>query len=113
MNVQRVYVDSFIGEEKDDFDFLQENFPDLLIFPTVSAAMRFASDHVQTNYLCVGQKASHFLSSPHFVNIVENGGLYGFEGIRKLCGLMTQAFHEEKDYRALISQKGLGCESCI
>ena len=31
----------------------------------------------------------------------------------KICGLMEDAYLHEKDTRALISVKGLGCEGCI
>lgn len=111
--VKRIYVDAFIGEEQSDFDYLCENFPDLEIWPTLAAQMRFASDHEKTDYLCIGQKAAHFNSAPHFVNLVENGGLYGYQAITELCRLMADAFDNEKDIRTLIQKKAWGCESCI
>ena len=49
----------------------------------------------------------------HFVNLVEGAGLYGFDGIRKVAGLMIEAWQEEKDPEDLIIRKGWGCESCI
>ena len=48
-----------------------------------------------------------------FVNLVEGAGLYGFDGIRKVAGLMIEAWQEEKDTEDLIIRKGWGCESCI
>ena len=111
--MKRIYVDAFIGEEQSDFDYLCENFPELEIWPTLAAQMRFASDHEKTDYLCIGQKAAHFNSAPHFVNLVENGGLYGYQAITELCRLMADAFDNEKDIRTLIQKKAWGCESCI
>ena len=61
----------------------------------------------------IGQKAAWFTGSRHFVNVVQGGGLYGFDGIRRLAGLMTEAIHEEKDTEDLVIRKGWGCESCI
>ena len=46
------------------------------------------------------------------MNLVEGGGLYGFDGIRRLMELMTEAYAAEQDTR-IIERKGLGCESCI
>ncbi len=112
-NVKRVYADSFTGEEKSDFDYLCQQEPDLEIWPTLDAQMRFASDRKASDYLCIGQKAAHFNTAPHFVNIVENGGLYGYQAITELCRLMLDAFENEKDIRTLIQKKAWGCESCI
>ena len=39
--------------------------------------------------------------------------MYGFDGLRKVAGLMTEAWQEEKDPEDLIIRKGWGCESCI
>ena len=47
------------------------------------------------------------------MNIVEGGGLFGFDGIRRMAGLMEEAFSVERDARDYIQQKGLGCESCL
>ena len=112
-NVRRVYADAFIGEEKEDYEYLCEKHPDLEIWPTLSPQMRFAADHQRSDYLCIGQKAAHFNGAPHFVDIVENGGLYGYQAVTKLCELMEDAFINEKDIRERISKKAWGCESCI
>ena len=50
---------------------------------------------------------------PYFVNMVQGGGLYGFDGIRRTAELMAEAFTEEKDTEDLVVRKGWGCESCI
>ena len=63
--------------------------------------------------LAIGQKAAYFTGTKHFVNIVEGGGLLGFDGIRRMAELMEEAFETERDARDFIQQKGLGCESCL
>ena len=112
-NVTRIYCDVFNGEEKKDFDFLRENYPDIKICSTLNAKMRFYHCDENEKILCIGQKAAYFCGSDYFVNIVSGGGYYGFKGIEKLCGLMTEAFRTPKDRKTVISRKGLGCESCI
>ena len=47
------------------------------------------------------------------VNIVEGGGMYGFDGICRLCARIEEAFLTARDPRNYIQQKGLGCESCL
>ena len=63
--------------------------------------------------LAIGQKAAHYFSTDYFVNIVQNGGYYGFTGISAIAELISEAAVSKKDRRRLISHKGIGCESCI
>ena len=111
--VERLYLDSFSGEERADFEWLREKAPALLLMPTVHPTMGAAPKEDQNTFLALGQKAAYFTGARHFVNLVEGGGLYGFGGIFRLAKEMEEAFLEEKDTRRLIQIKGLGCESCI
>ena len=64
-------------------------------------------------FLAIGQKATYFTGTRHFVNLVENGGLYGFRGIIKIAHMMVEAFRTEKNPRDFIEIKALGCtENC-
>ena len=63
--------------------------------------------------LASGQTAAYFTGTRHFVNIVEGGGMYGFDGICRLCARIEEAFLTARDPRNYIQQKGLGCESCL
>ncbi len=112
-SVIRVYADSFIPDEEEDFRWLQAHNPQLMIYSTIHVKMRVLPRIIETKVLAIGQKAAYFTGTPYFVNMVEGGGLYGFSGICKMAELMTEAFLEEKDTEDLIKRKGLGCESCI
>jgi hypothetical protein len=111
MKVERVYLDVVIPEEKPAFEWLQANHPQLLVYPTVHAAMRFHRE--SGKFLAIGQKAAHFCNTPHFVNVVEGGGMLGFQGVRKTLELIRQAYLEEKPLKELIGVKGMGCGGCI
>ena len=63
--------------------------------------------------IAIGQKAAHYFATDYFVNIVQNGGYYGFTGISAIASLIEEAALAPKDRRKLISHKGIGCESCI
>ena len=75
--------------------------------------MRVAPRETAGKTLAVGQKAAYFTGTPYFVNVVEGGGMYGFDGICRMAGLMEEAFSAPKDTRALIQIKGLGCGCCV
>jgi hypothetical protein len=143
MNVTRVYADGIPGGDRAAFDSLQKEHPDLMIYPTVHPGMRFArtanaaargegadennacgergscdadgqkSGRSGVKVLAIGQKAAAFEDTNHFVNVVEGGGMIGYEAVTRTCRLMREAFLEEKDMRGLVQVKGLGCEVCL
>ena len=112
-SVEKVYVDSISGEEKADFLYLQEHYSDLLLYPTVHAGMRFMAKKERTNVLAIGQKAAYFDNTNHFVNVVEGGGMLGYDAVLNTLKLMREAHLEEKNMRGLIQIKGMGCEGCL
>ena len=107
--VEKVYVDAIIGEEKADFMYLQEHYPKLLLYPTVHAGMRFMANKEKTKVLAIGQKAAYFENTNHFVNVVEGGGMLGYDAVLHTLELMREAYQKEKDMRNLIQIKGMGC----
>ena len=129
-NVKRIYLDSFTGEEKQDYEYLKENYPDLELYATVDVKSRFmasssreALDTKDNNnsdnknmtsdkWLAIGQKAAYFLDTDYFVNIVEGGGMFGFEAITDTLKLMRDAYENPKEMRKLVQIKGMGCGSC-
>lgn len=111
--VQSVFLDSIRPEEKEVFFWLKENYPELKLISTVRPEMRVRTRQQSEKILAIGQKAAWFTGSRNFVNMVQGGGLWGFDGIRHTAQLMVEAFHEEKDPEDLIVRKGWGCESCI
>ena len=112
-NVRRVYLDVITGEEKQTLEYLKKAYPRLMLFPTVHASMRFLAEKEPSGYLAIGQKAAHFTNTNHFVNVVEGGGMLGYQAVRKTLELMGQAMMEEKDMRHLIQIKGMCCGGCV
>ena len=111
-NVTSVIADT-AGEETSAFEWLKANRPDLMIYAAANVNMLNFPERPHSKTLAVGQKAAHYFNTDNFVNIVMNGGYYGFSGIEKLAALMTEAYRTPKDRRTLISHKGFGCASCL
>ena len=112
-HVTEIYLDSISPEEKKVFDWMKIHYPELELKATIHAKMRVLPRKTESKVLAIGQKAAWFSGSRNFVNMVQGGGLWGFDGIRKTAELMEEAFLEEKDSEELIVQKGWGCECCI
>ena len=71
-----------------------------------------AENREKKELLAIGPKAAWFEGTEYFVNLIDYGGMWGFDGIQKLAGLMIQAWQEKKDVREIIPLKGWGCD-CI
>ena len=112
MNVWRIYADSVTSGDKNAFFWLKENRPEIEIFATVHPKMRVLSRESTEKTIAIGQKAAYFTGTQNFVNIVEGGGHWGYDGILRLCDEIEDAFLNEKDAKNLIQIKGLGCGCC-
>lgn len=111
--VERVYLDSVTQEEQDDFAWLRENRPELMLIATTQPQLRLKSREPDVPVLALGQIAAWAEGTPWFVNLVEGGGLWGYDGIRTMAKQMVETANTKKDTRDLVPRKGLGCESLI
>ncbi|MBQ8949659.1 MAG: nitrogenase [Eubacterium sp.] len=129
-NVKRIYSDNFPADERDAYERIisretdpevrkqvssEENAGYIKLYPTNEPAMRFAASENSSDsrILAIGQKAAYFTGTQHFVDIVEGGGMFGYDAVKKIAGLMTEAYREKKDTKKIISHKGWGCDSCL
>jgi hypothetical protein len=112
-HVTEIYGDSFLPEERENFEWIQANYPEILISSCSRPKMRFLKRQRPEKVLAIGQKAAYFTGTDYFVNVVEGGGFYGYHGIVQIANLMQEAFYNKKDRKIMIQRKGWGCESCI
>ncbi len=110
MDVESVFVDVFT-ESEEIFEALRRARPELKIYQSVGWNIRRMRRTHTGKTLAVGQKSAYFLDTNYFVNIIENDGMYGYRGIRRLMRLMREAAAAEKPMRELVQIKG-GC-GCV
>lgn len=113
IQVTDIFADAFSKEEAADYAWLREHAPKIRLHPTIHHGMRVFPRGTEEKAVAIGQKAAYFLDTPHFVNIVEGGGLFGYDGICELCRRIREAYDTKKDTKDLVVRKGLGCESCL
>jgi hypothetical protein len=113
IRVRAVYADAILPEEEKALEYLQANAPDLPLRATINFRCRTAprdeAEKEGGSLLAIGQKAAYFSGTKHFVNLIQNGGLWGFSGIVKLCRMAEEAAGTESDVQGIISVKGWGC----
>ncbi len=131
MKVGSLFLDAFNKEEEDEYSWLCENAPEIMIYPVVDPVMRTfkrgtgalggagagefagATGGSGAGVVAIGQKAAYFNGTPYFVNIVEGGALYGYDGIACLMDMIAKAAAVEKDTKDIIPRKAIGCMSVI
>ena len=112
-NVYAVYLDTILPGEKDAFDSLQKEYPELQL----RSAMHFKRGLLPRNdsqkygkVLAIGQMAAYFTDTKYFVNFIENSGLYGYVGLSKLLDWIGESnAAENPDMREIIQIKAWGC----
>ncbi len=118
VKVRTVYADAFIPEERPAFERLRERYPELELCATVHPKMGFlpraaraseAKAGALEKTLAIGQKAAYFCDTPYFVNMLEGGGFWGFDGIVHLAEAICDAVINEKETKKIIQVKGWGC----
>ena len=107
-NVESVFVDVFT-EAREVFEELRNMAPELKIYQSLGWNIRKMKRVHEGKLLAIGQKSAYFMNSSFFVNIIENEGMYGYRGIRRLMELMAEAFETEKPMSELVQIKGWGC----
>ena len=110
INVVTVFIDVFT-ESEDIFRKLRALRPDLKVYQSIGWNIRRMERGYEGKIIGIGQKSAYFHDTDHFVNIVENDGMYGYRGIIRLMELLEDAAVHRKNMRELVQIKGWGC-SC-
>lgn len=111
-NVRYIIADTAAGEEE-AFDALRAADPDITVYSATNVNIMDMPEQKHEPVLAVGQKAAYCFATDNFVNIIVNGGCYGFSGIKKIAGLMKDAYLHPKNRSEVIKLKGWGCASCL
>ena len=113
-HVTQLFTDVIFPEDEANFRWVQEHFGAIELWSTKNADLRLMDRQAHAGkILALGQKAAYFNDTPYFVNFIEGGGLFAYEGIIKLAHLMSEAFLIPKDTRPLVLQKGWGGPCCL
>ncbi|MEE1228273.1 MAG: nitrogenase component 1 [Lachnospiraceae bacterium] len=114
MRVTCVYLDAISLEEEEDYHWLKENHPELILNSIIHVSMRKKEmrEQSQQKVLAVGPKAAYYQDTPYYVNMIEGDGDWGYQGIRHLTKMMREAYRKPKDLKSIVPRKGLGC-ACV
>lgn len=105
-NVQKVYADDVVSFEKESFEWLKENAPQVEI---ISALNHNRINRVEEEQDCIaiGYNAAYIEKSKHVVDLIQDEHMFGYRGIVKLMDMMTKCYLEPMALKEIIEKYGL------
>lgn len=105
-NVGMIATDGVAGHEKANHEGLLKLAPNVLVENPVSHyAVTFP--HEGEPYLCVGFDCGYMTGSKKVVNLMQDEGLYGYDGICRLMDMVKEAYHADADVYTMIKEAKL------
>ena len=105
-NVQKIYADEVASFEKESYEWLKENAPQLKI---ISAINHNRINRVEDEQDCIaiGYNAAYIEKSKHVVDLIQDEHMFGYRGIEKLMEMMTKCYLEPMALKEIIEKYGL------
>ena len=104
--VERVVTGDCPEIDREAFEWLQENAPDVrVIQPEHHNSVRFA-DRLEES-LAIGLDGAYVTGSKYLLDMIDDGGMYGYRGVETLMGRIIDAVSREADLKAVIDSYGL------
>ena len=101
-----VASDSVSAFEKPSFEALKKEDPEVLIEnPMSHNAVKFP--HEGEKYLCIGFDCGYMTGSDRVADLMEDEGMFGFYGTRRLMEMLREAYQNKADVREMIVKAGL------
>ncbi len=99
--VHSIYEQKLIPADKEDFNWLRENRPEIPIYQPQHPKMTTAE---KTNEECVavGYSAGYLSGARHVVDLGGQNGLFGYRGVIKLMEMIKKAASEEADMKKML-----------
>ncbi|MBE6845761.1 MAG: oxidoreductase [Ruminococcus sp.] len=105
-NVSMIASDAIAGHEKSNLAALAEESPHTLVeSPLNHEAVKFPFEGNEC--LCIGFDCGYMTGSEKVVNIMEDEGLFAYDGICKMMDLIAMAYHGKADVQNMIKEAGL------
>lgn len=106
-HVRRMLVQKVIPSDRDSFDRVREQWPELeLVQPQHHRSSCYRQD-LLPDCLAIGYHSGYHTGSRHIVALDGQSGHWGYHGIREIARLMSEASRQESDLKALITAAGL------
>ena len=105
-HVGMIAADGIAGHEKVNHEKLLELVPNVqIINPIHHNAVKFG--HEGDYHLCIGFDCGYMTGSKKVVNLMQDEGLYGYDGICRLMDMLIDAYHGDANVETMIKEAKL------
>lgn len=103
--VKEVFVQELLPVDKDAYEYLCENHPEILISQPRhhKSAVR---DNKDTNMVAIGFEGAYLRQSDYVVDLSGDEGMYGYYGVQRLMKMLEKSIEEKADLRKMIEEYG-------
>ncbi len=105
-HVGMIAADGVSGHEQENHKELLELVPEVQILnPLHHNAVKF--DHEGDHHLCIGFDCGYMTGSTKVANLMQDEGMYGYDGICRLMDMLMEAYHGDADVKTMIKEAKL------
>ncbi len=105
-NVVRIFAQQCIPPDKESYSVITEQHPEIeIIQPHHHNTLKFNKRLPKS--LALGFEAGYISASEYVVNLVNDDGLFGYDGVRRLMNMMSEAVETKADLQKMIKEYGL------
>ena len=100
-NVRRIYSQQVVPSDKENFEWVRENYPEIEILQPQNPKTTFA-EPIEDECIAIGYSAGYLSGAEHVVDIGGQNGLYGYRGLKELLIKVRNAKKERSDLKKIL-----------
>ncbi len=101
LNVKRVYSQQLIPADKEDYEWVMENYPEIEVRQPQNPKAT-VEEKISEDCIAVGYSAGYITGAKHVVDIGGQNGLYGYKGLVELLGRIREAKDKVADLKQIL-----------
>ncbi len=106
-NVESIYQEGLAEFEKESYEWLLENAPQVKIYSAENHNMILRTDTENEERIAIGYNAGYMTEAKYVVDLVFDEKMFGYSGVCLLMEKIMKAYLEPTDLKELINRYGL------
>ncbi len=106
-NVSLIAIDAVSPFEKESFEYLRKNYPDLEVVDPLHHDAPKYEHRSFADALCIGFDCGYMVGSEHIADLQEDNGFFGFKAIHRLMAMLREAHDNRTDVNKVIREAKL------
>lgn len=104
-NVGEIIAQEVIPSDRDAYEYICANYPEIPITQP-RHHKNAVRNNLNTHCVAIGFEGAYLRQSDYVVDLSEDEGMYGYNGVRRLMAMLEKAIVEKADLRKMIEEYG-------